>query len=393
MRSRQIYFPPHPSPLPARLCDGSAIRRSGDGERQCRNLTTETKRTGCSRITSLASFMVALDTQVLTAALATIRAEFGAPMETLQWTVNAFNLSFAVLLLTGAALGDRFGRRRLFAAGISVVRGVVRRLRAVDRHPLADRGPDRAGRRFGADHAARDGAAEHGISKRRTRPRPRHLQRRRGCGGAGRTGDRRRHHRKPGMAVDLLDQSADRTVRGRHGHDAAAREFRPGGEARYFRPRAGRGFRLRAGLGPVARQRRRMDQPRSGDGARGRIAAGGGFCRLGIADIRADGADAAVPVARAVVRHRRDLPAVRHVVQRAVPAAAIPAVRARLWTARRRPAVAALDRHAVRDRTDRRQHRQPDRRTAAGGGGALDAGDRPVLDRGDHRARYRPMRR
>ena len=53
-------------------------------------------------ITSLASFMVALDTQVLTSALATIRTEFGAPMETLQWTVNAFNLSFAVLLLTGA---------------------------------------------------------------------------------------------------------------------------------------------------------------------------------------------------------------------------------------------------------------------------------------------------
>src|ERR1700676_3746002 len=71
-------------------------------------------------ITSLASFMVALDTQVLTAALATIRAEFGTPMETLQWTVNAFNLSFAVLLLTGAALGDRFGRRRLFAAGIAL---------------------------------------------------------------------------------------------------------------------------------------------------------------------------------------------------------------------------------------------------------------------------------
>src|SRR6202023_3373021 len=69
-------------------------------------------------VPALASFMVALDTLVLTSALATIRAEFGAPMETLQWTVNAFNLSFAVLLLTGAALGDRFGRRRLFAAGI-----------------------------------------------------------------------------------------------------------------------------------------------------------------------------------------------------------------------------------------------------------------------------------
>src|SRR3977135_2508768 len=71
-------------------------------------------------VTALASFMVALDTQVLTAALATLRADFGTPMEALQWTVNAFNLSFAVLLLTGAALGDRFGRRRLFAAGIAL---------------------------------------------------------------------------------------------------------------------------------------------------------------------------------------------------------------------------------------------------------------------------------
>src|SRR3977135_3772708 len=71
-------------------------------------------------VTALASFMVALDTQVLTAALATLRADFGAPMEALQWTVNAYNLSFAVLLLTGAALGDRFGRRRMFAAGLAL---------------------------------------------------------------------------------------------------------------------------------------------------------------------------------------------------------------------------------------------------------------------------------
>jgi EmrB/QacA subfamily drug resistance transporter len=71
-------------------------------------------------VTALAAFMVALDTQVLTAALATLRIDFAAPMEALQWTVNAFNLSFAVLLLTGAALGDRFGRRRLFAAGIAL---------------------------------------------------------------------------------------------------------------------------------------------------------------------------------------------------------------------------------------------------------------------------------
>jgi EmrB/QacA subfamily drug resistance transporter len=71
-------------------------------------------------VTSLASFMMALDSLVITTAFATIRADFGASVEVLQWAVNAFNLTFAVLLLTGAALGDRFGRRRIFAAGIAL---------------------------------------------------------------------------------------------------------------------------------------------------------------------------------------------------------------------------------------------------------------------------------
>jgi EmrB/QacA subfamily drug resistance transporter len=71
-------------------------------------------------VTSLASFMMALDSLVITTAFATIRADFGGSVETLQWAVNAFNLTFAVLLLTGAALGDRFGRRRIFAAGIGL---------------------------------------------------------------------------------------------------------------------------------------------------------------------------------------------------------------------------------------------------------------------------------
>jgi len=71
-------------------------------------------------VTALASFMMALDAQVITTAFATIRGEFGASVETLQWTVNAYNLTFAVLLLTGAALGDRFGRRAMFAVGISL---------------------------------------------------------------------------------------------------------------------------------------------------------------------------------------------------------------------------------------------------------------------------------
>lgn len=71
-------------------------------------------------LTSVASFMVALDALVVTTALSTIRLDLGASIEALEWTVNAYNLSFAVLLLTGTALGDRFGRRRMFAGGLAL---------------------------------------------------------------------------------------------------------------------------------------------------------------------------------------------------------------------------------------------------------------------------------
>jgi EmrB/QacA subfamily drug resistance transporter len=69
---------------------------------------------------SVASFMVALDALVVTNALSTIRVDLGASIEALAWTVNAYNLSFAVLLMTGAALGDRFGRRRMLVAGLAL---------------------------------------------------------------------------------------------------------------------------------------------------------------------------------------------------------------------------------------------------------------------------------
>ena len=64
--------------------------------------------------------MVALDALVVTTALSTIRVDLGASIEQLEWTVNAYNLSFAVLLMTAAAVGDRFGRRRMFAAGLGL---------------------------------------------------------------------------------------------------------------------------------------------------------------------------------------------------------------------------------------------------------------------------------
>ena len=71
-------------------------------------------------LASVASFMVALDALVVTTALSTIRVSLSATIEELEWTVNAYNLSFAVLLMTGAALGDRFGRRRMYVVGLGL---------------------------------------------------------------------------------------------------------------------------------------------------------------------------------------------------------------------------------------------------------------------------------
>jgi EmrB/QacA subfamily drug resistance transporter len=71
-------------------------------------------------ITSLGLFMVTLDNLVVTTALPVIRTDLHASITELEWTVNAYTLTFAVLLLTGAALGDRYGRRLMFAIGIVI---------------------------------------------------------------------------------------------------------------------------------------------------------------------------------------------------------------------------------------------------------------------------------
>lgn len=71
-------------------------------------------------ITGAAGFMAALDNLVVTTALPSIREDLGGKLADLEWTVNAYTLTFAVLLMFGAALGDRFGRRRLFVSGLSI---------------------------------------------------------------------------------------------------------------------------------------------------------------------------------------------------------------------------------------------------------------------------------
>src|SRR5271163_2108080 len=71
-------------------------------------------------IVSVALFMVVLDNLVVSVALPTIHRDLGASIQSLEWTVNAYVLAYAVLLLTGAALGDRFGRKRMFLTGLGV---------------------------------------------------------------------------------------------------------------------------------------------------------------------------------------------------------------------------------------------------------------------------------
>ena len=62
-------------------------------------------------VAGAALFMTALDQLVVGVALHSIRIDLGGSIEGLEWTVNAYTLAFAVLLITAAALGDRFGRK------------------------------------------------------------------------------------------------------------------------------------------------------------------------------------------------------------------------------------------------------------------------------------------
>src|SRR3981081_3970311 len=82
---------------------------------------TESRRRGWTlAIVSIGLFMVVLDNRVVSVALPSIHRDLGASIQSLEWTVNAYILAYAVFLLTGAVLGDRFGRKRMFIAGVSL---------------------------------------------------------------------------------------------------------------------------------------------------------------------------------------------------------------------------------------------------------------------------------
>ena len=160
-------------------------------------------------ITGAAVFMVTLDNLVVTNALPSIRADLGASISQLGWFVNAYTLTFAALLLTGASLGDRFGRRRVFALGLAIfTAGSLGAALATS-----------SGLLIAARSVQGLGAALvmplsltllRPPSRRPPRPRDRHLvgpeRPRRGA----RARRRRRGRRRALVAVDLLPERADR---------------------------------------------------------------------------------------------------------------------------------------------------------------------------------------
>jgi EmrB/QacA subfamily drug resistance transporter len=111
---------PHPKTPEGRIRGADTDPQDQGDDSKEEAMTAKTKTLWTFAITSVAVFMATLDNLVVTTALPVIRKDLHATVESLEWTVNAYTLTFAVLLLTGAALGDRFGRRRMLAIGLGI---------------------------------------------------------------------------------------------------------------------------------------------------------------------------------------------------------------------------------------------------------------------------------
>ena len=124
-----------------------------------------------------ALFMVMLDNTVVNVALPSIQRDLGVSTSNLEWTVNAYTLTFAVLLVTGGRMGDIFGRRRWFLVGVAIFGAVEPLHRVLADRRVAHRRPRRPGRRRRV-HDARDALDHHErVPARGARQGDRHLGR------------------------------------------------------------------------------------------------------------------------------------------------------------------------------------------------------------------------
>src|SRR3954471_3971353 len=173
-----------------------------------------------------ALFMIMLDNTVVNVALPSIQKDLGASLPALEWTVNIYTLTFAVLLVTGGRLGDIFGRRRMFLFGVvvfavsSAAIGLAPTQEWLPPPPRADAGVARR-RPSDPGHRRRVHDARHPLDHlehlpaRRARARDRHLGRRVGARAGARAGRRRRAHRGRPVAGGFFPDPAGRDRRGR----------------------------------------------------------------------------------------------------------------------------------------------------------------------------------
>ena len=333
-------------------------------------------------ITSIALVMVTLDNLVVTTALPVIRHDLHATLEGLEWTVNAYTLTFAVLLLTGAALGDRFGRRRLFVLGLG---DLHRRLR-VRRARAEHRGAEHRPRASGCRRRDRDPAHPHAPERRRAgepaRARPRRVGRNRRPGGRARPARRRRGRIRHLLAMDLLAERSDRPPPHPACLAAPGGELRPELQARPARARPCQRRPARDRLGPGAGQQRRLGLAGDRRFARRRRSPRGALRPVGAAHRSADAADALLPQPDVHAGERRLAVHVLRDVRLDLPARAVLPDRAGLLALRFRPAHPALDGDADDRGADRRRALRPHLRPAHHGRRPRAAGDRARLDRG-----------
>src|SRR5215472_2527670 len=327
-------------------------------------------------VTSAALFMASLDNLVVTTALPSIREHLHASLEGLQWTVNAYTLTFAVLLLTGATLGERYGRKRMFVAGLGlftagsaaaalapgvgwlIAARAVQGVGAAILIPLtltllsAAVPPQRRGLALGAWGAVGGLAIAIGPL----------------VGGAVVEGASWQwiFWLNVPIGIALLPIAWTRLTESRE----------PAGPAR---PRPGQPGAARHRLRCGAWQRPRLDQSHRAAAHGGWRPAPGGLHRLGTARPRAHAPAPAVPQPRVQHDQRRLAADVLRDVRLDLPAGPVPPGRPGLQPAAGRPAHAAVDRHAGAGRAHRRRAVGPDRRPPAAGDRACPAGDRPRL--------------
>ena len=345
-------------------------------------------------ITALALFMVSLDNLVVTMALPVIRRDLGASIADLEWTVNAYTLTFAALLLLGAALGDRFGRRRVFVIGLAIfTRGSAAAALAPSSgapHPRA-RG---TGTRRRVHHAAEPDDPVRGDLGRSATARARRMGRHLRARDRDRAGRRRRHHPGCLLALDLLAQRADR--------DRRARRSRSSGFVRAAAPDRSLDLVgvILAALGLVGivwgvthGNGRGWTDPQIVGLDRRRVGAPRRLPRLGASHRQADAAAWPVPPTRVGRRQRHLVPDELRDVRLDLPALAVLPGRPGPEPVRGGPACPALDGHAGVRRAARGHRVRPDRRPADPRRRARPDGDRPRAgSRSSARRRFRTPR-